>query len=402
MVEQNTPYRARRRTTMRVLVAVGVAAAVATGVGLVPALASDTQPNLPSITAEQLVAKVLGSETDTFSGTVKVKADLGLPTQLLGMAGGAGGRGGSPQTKAVELLGGEHTLQIAADGPDRQRVGLVGDLSGYEVIHNGDQVWAWDSVHNEAYHATAPKGGEHRKAAQAPLGSGLATPQELARQFLAAGSGTTSVTVDGTVEVAGRPAYKLSVKPTQAGSTIREVRISVDAEHGVPLAVLVQGADGSRVLDAHFGSVSFAKPAAKTFEFSVPKGAKVTEADDPAKGAARGGAGTAAAGSAHEGPKGAEAAPDVNVVGEGWTAVLATRLPDAQAAAAAGKDAHGRGGHGSGVPQNLQSLAGSLGKPVGGGTLVSTKLLNVLITDDGRVFAGAVTLPVLQSAAGVK
>ncbi|MFJ1703448.1 outer membrane lipoprotein carrier protein LolA [Kitasatospora sp. NPDC088346] len=400
-MEQNTPRRTRRRTTVRVLVPVGVAAAVAAGVGLVPALASDSQPNLPPITAEQLVAKVLGSETDTFSGTVKVKADLGLPTQLLGMAGG--GRGGSPQEKAVELLGGEHTLQVAADGPDRQRVGLLGNLSGYEVIHNGDQVWAWDSVHNEAYHATAPKGGAHGGAARTPLGSGMPTPQELARQFLAAGAGTTSVTVDGTVEVAGRAAYKLSVKPTQTGSTIREVRISVDAERGVPLAVLVQGSDGSRVLDAHFGSVSFARPAAKTFEFSLPKGAKVTEAEDAGRdaGAAPAAPSAPAAPAAHEGPKGAGSAPDVNVVGEGWTSVLTTRLPDARAAAAAGEGAPGKGGHG-GAPQNLQSLAGSLGKPVGGGTLVSTKLLNVLITDDGRVFAGAVTLPVLQSAAGVK
>jgi hypothetical protein len=50
----------------------------------------------------------------------------------------------------------------------------------------------------------------------------------------------------------------------------------------------------------------------------------------------------------------------------------------------------------------VQSLAKALGKPVNGGSLISTKVLNVLVTDDGRVFAGAVTLPVLQSAAGVK
>lgn len=37
-----------------------------------------------------------------------------------------------------------------------------------------------------------------------------------------------------------------------------------------------------------------------------------------------------------------------------------------------------------------------------GGTLISTKVVNVLITDDNHVYAGAVTLPVLQAAAGVK
>ncbi|MER8183030.1 DUF2092 domain-containing protein [Kitasatospora sp. NPDC094015] len=388
MVGQDTPYRARRRTTVRVLVPVAVAAVAATGIGLVPALASDAPPSLPAVTAEQLVAKVLGSDTDAFSGTVQVKADLGVPAQLLGMAGGGGG---SPQAKAVELLGGEHTLQVAVDGPQRQRLGLVGGLSGYEVVHNGDQLWAWDSTANEAYHLTAPQGGEHRQAAKPLPGPGPATPQELAKQFLTAGAGTTSVTVDGTAEVAGRAAYRLSVKPTQSGSTIREVRISVDAEHGVPLAVLVQGSDGSQVLDAHFSSVSFARPAAKTFEFTAPKGAKVTDGRDAAKGAA--GHGPADLRNGAE-----QAGPGVDVVGGGWTAVLSTRLPDAGAPAAT----DGHGGRPGGVPQNLQSFAKALGKPVGGGSLISTKVLNVLITDDGRVFAGAVTLPVLQSAAGVK
>ncbi|MEV4613878.1 DUF2092 domain-containing protein [Kitasatospora sp. NPDC049258] len=399
MVGQDTPYRARRRTAVRVLVPVAVAAVAATGIGLVPALASDSAPSLPAITAEQLVAKVLAGDTDAFSGTVQVKADLGVPAQLLGAVGGGGG---SPQAKAVELLGGEHTLQVAVDGPDRQRLGLVGGLSGYEVVHNGDQLWAWDSTGNQAYHLTAPQGGEHRQAPKAPLGSGATTPQELAKQFLAAGSGTTSVTVDGTAEVAGRAAYRLSVKPTQSGSTIREVRISVDAEHGVPLAVLVQGSDGSQVLDAHFSSVSFAKPAAKTFEFTVPKGAKVTEGQDAAEDAAKGAAG-AAHGKADGKADGAKAAePATDVLGEGWTAVLATRLPDAQAPAPTGAGKNGHGERHGGAPQNLQSLAKALGKPVGGGSLISTKVLNVLITDDGRVFAGAVTLPVLQSAAGVK
>ncbi|MEU9128213.1 DUF2092 domain-containing protein [Kitasatospora sp. NPDC048540] len=400
MVDQDTPYRTRRRTVGRVLVPVAVGAVVAAGAGLVPALASDSAPNLPAVSAEQLVAKVLGSETDAFSGTVKVKADLGVPSQLLGAAGGGGA---SPQAKALELLGGEHTLQVAADGPDRQRLGLVGELGGYEVVHNGDQLWAWDSKANEAHHVVLPKDAGHGRAAGAPLGAGSLTPQELAKQVLAAGAGTTSVTVDGTVEVAGRAAYKLSVKPTQAGSTVREVRIAVDAEHGVPLGVLVQVAGGgSPVLDAHFSSVSFATPAAKTFEFSAPKGAKVTEGRDAAAGAPAGAAEAAEAAGAARGkaePARPGGDPGVNVVGEGWTAVLSTRLPEGGPSAGAGQDARG---HGKGGPDNPLALVKSLGKPVGGGSLISTRLLNVLVTDDGRVFAGAVTLPVLQSAAGVK
>ncbi|MGV9266242.1 LolA family protein [Kitasatospora sp. NPDC003701] len=412
------PYRSGRRTAVRVAVPVAVAAVIAAGVGLVPALADDSPPELPTLTAEQLVAKALGSQAQTLSGTVSVSADLGVPSQLLAAGGGIGAAGGSgpgtggpggsgagsggssaaaPEAKLAGLLDGTHTLRVAVDGPDRQRIGLIENLAGYELVHNGDQAWAWDSSTNEAVHLTGPQGarpGGH--PGKAPLTGVPTTPQDAARQFLAAGAGTTAVTVDGTTNVAGQKAYRLSVKPTQSGSTIGEVRISVAADNGVPLAVVVKGSDGSTVLDVHFTEVSFAKPAAKTFDFTVPKGAKVTERK------AEGGPAAPAAPSEQAAKDAAGAVDGLNVVGEGWTAVLSAKLPtgDVTAPAEGGQGRHGKGG-----PAALQSplaLAKALGKPVAGGSLISTKVLNVLVTDDGRVFAGAVTLPVLQSAAGVK
>jgi len=407
--EQAQPQRSRRRTVVRVVVPATVAAVVAAGIGLVPALASDAPPILPSVTAEQLVAKVLAAHTDTFSGTVRVQADLGLPPALLGLAGGGGlpggltngfgggldgaegggaGSGGSglaPQSKALELLGGEHTVKIAADGPDRQRVELLGGSSRYQLVHNGDQLWAYDSKRAEALHLTAPLGaGPDGKSGRA--GQELPTPQELAKQVLTDSASTTSVTVDGTEEVAGRAAYRLSVKPAQQGSTIAEVRIAVDSELGVPLAVLVRNTDGDRVLDVRFSSVSFAKPEAKTFDFAPPKGAKVTE-QRAGEGAHEGVGRQGLPGLKQESAKGHGTAPEPNVVGEGWTAVASLGAP---------------GGVGGGGGKDAAGFGKLLGKPVGGGTLISTKVVNVLVTDDGRVFAGAVKLPLLQQAAGVK
>ncbi|MFJ9841874.1 outer membrane lipoprotein carrier protein LolA [Kitasatospora sp. NPDC101155] len=401
------PLRSRRRTLVRAGVPLAVAAVIATGVGLVPALAADSPPDLPAVSAEALVAKALGSDTQTLSGTVSVSTDLGLPSQLLSGAGGLAaaavhggeqGKGSSadPQTKLLGLLGGDQTLRVAVDGPDRQRVDLMENMAGYTLVRNGDQSWAWDSSTNSAVHLTGRPAGEHQP--KAPLTGVPTTPQEAAKQFLTESAGTTSVTVAGTATVAGQKAYQLSVKPTQSGSTVAEVRISVAADNGVPLAVVVKSTDGSTVLDVHFTEVSFAKPAAKTFDFTVPKGAKVTEqkADDPAKGHA--GKGEAAKGEAAKG----EAAKDhggVNVIGEGWTAVVSAQLPSS-VETPKGAD-NGKQGKHHGQPVNPLALVKSLGKPVGGGTLISTKVVNVLLTDDGRVFAGAVTLPVLQHAAGV-
>ncbi|MFE3499976.1 outer membrane lipoprotein carrier protein LolA [Kitasatospora sp. NPDC059160] len=425
------PYRSRRRTLVRVGVPVAVVAAIAAGVGLVPALAADSPPDLPQLSAEQVVAKVLGSDAQTLSGTVSVSTDLGVPSQLLGAAAGGlgaaaghgggsdgGGAGADPQAKLLGLLGGDRTLRVAVDGPDRQRVDLMENMAGYTLVRNGDQSWAWDSSTNTALHLTGRPGGhagpaDHADPAGKPKGplTGVpTTPQEAAKQFLTGSAGTTSVTVDGTADVAGQKAYRLSVKPTQAGSTISEVRISVAADNGVPLAVVVKSTDGSTVLDVHFTDVSFAKPAAKTFDFTVPKGAKVTEqkADAAAQGA-HGSRDQGAQGAAGgQGPAGerAKGHDGVNVIGEGWTAVVSTQLPSSTGAPFGGPQSDGKQGDGKqGKHQsrsmNPQALVKSLGKPVGGGTLISTKVVNVLLTDDGRVFAGAVTLPVLQHAAGV-
>ncbi|MGW3076829.1 LolA family protein [Kitasatospora sp. NPDC001132] len=404
------PYRTRRRVLMRAGVPVAVVAVIAAGVGLVPALAADGAPDLPAVSAEQLVAKVLGSETQTLSGTVSIATDLGVPGQLLGAAGGLGGAvgghgGGSgqgsaadPQAKLMGLLGGDQTLRVAVDGPERQRVDVLEKMSGYTLVHNGDQTWAWDSSSNSAVHTTG-RAAEGRHTG-APLSELPTTPQEAARQFLAASAGTTSVTVAGTAKVAGQNAYQLSVKPTQSGSTLSEVRIAVDADNGVPLAVTVTSVDGSTVLKVRFTEVSFAKPDAKTFEFTAPKGAKVTDrkADAAAEGAPDG-AGARPGAEGHQG---------VNVIGEGWTTVVSAQVPGTVDAAPGGDGkGEGKGGkHGgrggdAARSMNPQALVKSLGKPVDGGTLVSTKVLNVLLTDDGRVFAGAVTLPVLQHAAGV-
>jgi outer membrane lipoprotein-sorting protein len=394
MTEQPEPvaYRSRRRALVRVAVPIAVVAAVGAGIGLVPALASDNGPSLPSVTAQQLVAKALGSDTRALSGTVQVKADLGVPTQLLGLVGGAAGSrqagGADPTAKLTALLGGQHTLQVAVDGPDHQRIGLLEDLAGFELVHDGADVWAWDSSSNEAQHLKAPRDAAGKGAVRQPSGplSGLpVTPQEAAGRFLAMSAGTTSVTVDGTTTVAGRSAYRLVVKPLQKGSTIGQVRIAVDAATGVPLSVQAMATAGGTALDVHFSSVSFARPAASAFVFTVPKGAKVTE---HAADGARAGKGATA-------PEPAGAAPRTKVVGEGWTSVVEAALP---AGGPVSGDRHGGGG---GALGSLSMLKG-FGKQVAGGTLISTRVLNVLVTDDGRVFAGAVTLPVLQSAAGVK
>ncbi|MET8470088.1 DUF2092 domain-containing protein [Streptomyces sp. NPDC006422] len=385
-----------RRKAVRYAVPVAVVGVAAATIGLVPALADSGDPDLPDITARQLIEKIAKSDTEQLSGTVKISTDLGLPS-LGGAAGGALGGGekegassADPQSKLTELASGSHTLRVAADGPDRQKLSVLDDASEYSVIHNGDDVWAYDSKSNEAYHAKQKAGADHGgHAKKAPKGA-PATPKELTDAILEAGGDTTSFSVDGTSQVAGRDAYRLQIKPKQSGSTVGAVTVAVDAKTGTPLKfTLTPAGGGAAVVDAGFTKVDFAKPAASTFDFKPAKGMKVTEADERAK-APR-----------HEGtakPEELKAGrlDDLNVIGKGWTSIAELKLPKEAAGLAAGKGS-------AEMPADAQKFLDSLGDKVkgkfGSGTVYSTRLVNVLVTEDGKAYAGAVTKSELVKAA---
>ncbi|MGW4174389.1 LolA family protein [Streptomyces rubiginosohelvolus] len=392
-----------RRKATRYIVPVAVAGVAAATIGLVPALASSGDPDLPKISAQELIEKIAASDEEQLSGTFKISTDLGLP--LDGLAGSLvpGGEGkdtgaAAPQDKLMELTSGTHTLRVAADGPERQKLSVLGDASEYSVIHNQGEVWAYDSASDEVYHAEAPEGrdaGKHaEKAPKGPEGA-PATPKDFAEQALAAAGDTTSVTVDGTAQVAGRDAYQLLIKPKQSGSTIGSVRIAVDAENGVPLKFTLSAASGGKaVVDAGFTKVDFAKPAASTFAFTPPKGAKVTEADELETGKdERGAAQKALPGQLAE-LDGLAGEGGFNVIGKGWTSIAEIKSPGGKGLPEAGS---------GDMPAEAQGFLDALGDKVtgkfGSGTVFKTRLVNALLTDEGSVYVGAVTKDALVRAA---
>ncbi|MFF1741497.1 LolA family protein [Streptomyces mirabilis] len=387
--------RAGRRKAARYVVPVAVVGVAAATIGLVPALADSGDPSLPKITAEQLIEKIAKSDVQQLSGTVKVSTDLGLPSlgglesgMLSGATRGSGDSSADPQSKLMELASGTHTVRVAADGPDKAKVSVLENAAEYSIIHNGNDVWAYDSKSNEVYHSTAPAAEKGHEKAPKDVPT---TPKELADEALKSVDDTTSVTVDGTAQVAGRDAYKLLIKPKQSGSTVGAITVAVDAKTGVPLKfTLVPTSGGAAVVDAGFTQVAFAKPAASTFDFTPPKGAKVTEGKDgkdtkdtkdskaPESAPSRGDLG-----------KGLDG---LKTIGKGWSTI-------------AEFDTGGQGmpsgssSEGGDVSGFLNSLGDHVKGKFGSGTVFSTRLVNALITDDGKVYAGAVTKDALVKAA---
>ncbi|MGI4894944.1 MAG: hypothetical protein ACRYF3_07525, partial [Janthinobacterium lividum] len=175
----------------------------------------------------------------------------------------------------------------------------------------------------------------------------------------------------------------------------------------VPLQVQVFGTAGDEpVLEAGFTDVSFTIPAASTFAFTPPAGTKITQHTATAKPSdAMDHSSTDHSAVDHSAIKhsareySATGAP--TVLGTGWASVLA--FPAGSATALMSGATPGAAAGSRHADPATTDLLGRLTTTLpGGAKLLSTTLVNILMTPDGRVFIGAVTPAVLESAAGVQ
>lgn len=362
------------RPLVRWLVPLAVVLALAAA-GLIAGGTASADEKLPPRSAEQLLVDLQQAEVDGFSGTVQQSADLGIPA-VPGVS-----QHGSDFTS---LISGTHTLRVAYAAPDKSKVALLGDLSESSVIRDGADVWTWSSRENAVSHLVVDP--TDRSADQRPADAPK-TPQEAAERLLAAVAPSTDTQVATDTTVAGRAAYELVLRPKDSRSLISSVRIAIDGAEHVALRVQVFAGDRpAPVASIAFSEIDFTVPAAETFAFTPPDGATVTEID-PADHAEPTEAERAAAEKARQ-----DAEP--TVVGEGWTAVLVSRVPDTGAAAQGEQSTDGPDIQA--YLAQLPTVSGSWGS----GRLLAGTAFSVVITDDGRVASGAVAPDLLYDALG--
>jgi outer membrane lipoprotein-sorting protein len=239
-------------------------------------------PQLPARTTGQLLAAVDAPSAlpSAMQAVVQETASLGLPA-LPGSAT-------SDPLSPLSLLSGTHTFRIWYDGPTRVRIAIPVTLGETDLRRDGNSVWIWDSRTNQATHYVLPGGSEFGPAQepQTPYApTSPPTPQQLARQILAAVGPTTTVALQPNVMVAGQAAYQLSLAPKDSRSLIGQVRIAIDAANSLPLRVQIfaRGAS-SPALQVGYTSVSFTRPDPSNFPFTPAPGAKVKTVPVPFPG----------------------------------------------------------------------------------------------------------------------
>jgi outer membrane lipoprotein-sorting protein len=347
-----------KRIWTRWLPAAAVPAAIAVGV-LAGGAVAETPP--PPATPQQVLALAAGHTAQQFSGMVEEKTDLGLPSipsQALAPATSSASLGS--EAAILELLTTPHTARVYADGPTKLRVQIMDELAERDAVRNGNDVWTFDSKANAVTHTALPATHGNASPSAPPV-----TPDQLAQRLLAAADSTTSIALGSPTSVAGHSAYTLVLTPKSAGTLVASVQIFVEAKTGFPLGVDVYAKDQpTPAFHSAFTQLDLAAPAASVFAFTPPPGATVKQEQAPAEKASH--------------PT-APAKQPVN--GKGWDTIVTVPAGS--------------------VPAGLldSPLLKQLATPVAGGRALSSSLVNVLVTNDGRILAGAVPLSALEAAA---
>ena len=322
---------------------------------------ADDDPVLPAIGAEELVASVLEAQPPAFDGVAELRNELGLPAV--------------PGTEALDF----ESVRVFHDGAEGARVQVERESSELTFVTNADEAWAYDSQEHSAQRLTWDDADA--AAAKGHAEGELADPSQAAAQILEQLRPTSDIFVDGTARVADRAAYELVLTPKASEKTLlREITVAIDEETRVPLRFDVY-ANGTSDPVLSLGFVEFEVGAqdAELFEFAPPEGAEVetTEADDAARA---------------DGEHAAEGVEErMTTVGEGWdTVVIGAAADDASS----GAPAEGE--------QDVAGILDQIGTPVSGefgsGSHVQIAVGGVIVTDDGRIAAGAVPQQVLVDA----
>jgi outer membrane lipoprotein-sorting protein len=409
------------KISKRWIPAAAVASLIAAGTIVLPMQANAV--DLPDLTPQQVML-LMDGEIQGFSGTIVKTSELGLPPiQLSSMMDEdmikemeeklpEGFEDFVPTlieqnlvTQAVELIAGTHKIRVYASA-EGTRVQILDPMKQRDLIVNKDEFWFYDSRKATAITGTfdmqvdqadvdkAQADAEAKLAEYAAaIQLDISNPEAVANYLMEKIGENTTVSVGKDHRVAGRTAYQLIAQPNADNSLIESVVISVDSETGMALDVKVYSVEQEApAMHVGFESISFEIPDASIFSFTPPAGTTVETFEAPEDLEAElerlkteGSNLTEEQKLAYKAELEAKYADQAKpeLIGQGWESVIyLSAIP-------------------SEIPMGLleNELFADLMTKVPGGKVFSTPVLNVLITDSGEVYAGAVTIAFLQEVA---
>ncbi|HEY7796651.1 MAG TPA: hypothetical protein VIB61_02640, partial [Microbacteriaceae bacterium] len=389
-----------------------VAPATVVALSIAVPMQANAEIDLPDKTASEIL-QMMNTEPDmSFSGRVTKVSNLGLPpignmpdvsesmVEEMEENMPEGMEEFIPRvtesnmvTDLLEIISGTHEARIYVDGPDKLKVQILDPMSERSITVNGDTVWFYDDDKLAAQYMTVDVAELEAKAEEfenensaeieqkiAELPFDINNPAEVADYVLAEASEYSDITVGVDQNVAGRAAYELIATPLAAETTVDYVSVAVDAETGMALNVKIMAkGQVEPAMEIGFTSIDYSTPDASIFEFNPSSDVTVTEMEMPEEFTIDGETYTKEELEAElESKKPTEAEyeelkaqyeamENKPVVYEnGWASVVEMTLTDEMP-----------------VEMFDSELFSGMTEQVDGGQVISTSLVNVLITDDG-------------------
>jgi outer membrane lipoprotein-sorting protein len=393
------------RISKRWVPSIAVPAVIAVGAIAVPLQANAI--DLPDLSPQQVMVLMQGADVTEFSGTIVKSSNLGLPTlefsSMMSEDSIAQMEEKMPAemadfvpaviesntlTQAIELISGSHTIRVYVSGQDKLRAQILDPMSQRDLIVNGNEFWVYDAKMATALTGTVDIEADPAKQAEAEqkvldyadsIALDLSSPEAIADYLVSMVDETSQIQVGKDHSVAGRSAYQLIISPDSPNSLVASAAVSVDSETGMPLKVeIFSTAQVEAAMTVGFESISFGSVDQGLFSFTPPAGTSVETFDADELMATLDG---------YEKPEGYvsdyEVPAEPEVLGSDWDSVVHLAALPAD------------------IPQDLMAteLFADMLTEVPGGKVFSTPLVNVLLTDSGEVYMGAVTIDYLLSLA---
>jgi hypothetical protein len=255
--------RLRTTSTRRLVLLVACLAALATVAAVLAVAASGgggpTPP--PKPLAEALHDAVTAPDPPGITARIRFTNNLFPSGSLLGSVGSA------------LMSGASGRLWLTNDG--RGRLELQSDAGDVQVVWRPGLVTVYDASSNTVYRAQLPTD-------TAGAGASSGAPPSLAQiqDFLSKLGDHANVSDAQPSDVAGQPAYTVSVSPKHDGGLLGSAQLAWDAVEGVPLriGIYAQGSS-SPVLELTATAISYGSVSSSDVDVSPPSGAKVVELD---------------------------------------------------------------------------------------------------------------------------
>ncbi len=281
----------RTASTGRLLALIGgVIAAIAAGTAIAVAATSGGPVPKPEPLAravhDALAAKPMKGIT----------ADISFTNNLISAAA-------LPGETADPLLQGTRHGRVWLSDDGRLRIELQGDNGDANLVVNNNSFWVSDPMQKTVYEGTMPAdttgNADKAGAKHADSTQGIPTVAQVQAHLteLLKSVDVGGVATSNPGDVAGRPAYSVSVSPKHSGGLLGQAQLAWDAATGVPLSIAVYArGNATPVLALSATNISYGQISDSDLNIQPPSGDKVVKVSSADKHA---GAQTRAAARSH-------------------------------------------------------------------------------------------------------